>query len=348
MKNILFMCCFATLIFMCCVTPIDFESQDSQFVAISGVISNNPQERRITVFENVQTNTEISGNLYKNGELEAPLVQIQRRTLGVPPSVVIEPGATYHIEIITNSGDIYMSEPQEVFVPRKPEMLKAEVFPQNFTRENGAIVEGHGINVLAEMAVSEQNNPYFVRLQMGEAWQYQEVADPRAASNDSTLFTCFITKGIRNFPPQIWTSAGKQIGNQEVLVANREVDQSFLLRHYFNVYTYPISEKAYTYYENTQKITENSGTLLDEIPAAIRGNIFNANNEKEIVYGFVEFSVPDTSRMFVDGLNITIQNTCGVPQPCLMPTFGVPLPDCPCANCLFIEGASYERPAYFQ
>lgn len=86
---------------------------------------------------------------------------------------------------------------------------------------------------------------------------------------------------------------------------------------------------------------------MDEIPAAIKGNIYNVNDDEKFVYGFVEFVLPDTSRTFVNGLNLILPNACDIEFYCPHPsTPGIAAN--PCTDCLVLEGATYEKPDYFK
>ena len=336
-----------------CITEVDFASEESQFVAINGVISNSPTERVLTFFQNVNTSAGIDANLYKNDVLETQL-QVGRKgellTMTIPDGVQIEEGASYHIEVITESGDVYMSEPQLVVKGKKPQALSTIMDQQLFQELGGDYTEKNFINVEVDYPVSDQDDPLFMRFQIDESWAYQEVDDPRKSGDP--MFLCYIERGVSTFPTKVWSTGGLSPGVQTFRVASRVVDESFLLKHYLNVYTYQINEKAYNYYRNAQKIVENTGTLVDEIPAALEGNIYNANDEKELVFGFVEFGIPDTSRIFVNGINTRLENPCDIPEPCLPPVAapgGLPpfFPFCPCADCLLISGATLEKPPYF-
>jgi len=329
-----------------CITEIDFEADDTQFIAINGVISNNPTERLITFYENVPTNAGISGKLLKDGQVIAELEPVKRRSLRVPDVVRIEEGAAYQLEIATSEGEVYMTQPQTVLPPRRPASLSMDIESRLLEGKDGTLFEQNFINVFAEMQVAEQEAPFFVRLQMDESWAFMEVDDPRVEGD--SIFLCYIERDISTFPSAVWSSGNQAPGLKQVLVASRVVDNSFLRKHYFNVYTYPITELAHTYYRNAQKIIQNSGTLLDEIPAALKGNVFDKNDPERQVFGLVEFAIPDTIRLPVNGLTVRIPDPCGVDQPCANPRPDGTLPFCECADCLLIPGSSYQKPSYFE
>lgn len=330
-----------------CITEVDFEEKETQFIAINGIISNNPGERSITFYENVPTARSIEGTLYKNGNPEAVLEEVNSRTLALPNALELEAGATYHVEITTSDGELYRSQPQEVQAPRDVQTLSMELVFRSIPTENNpdVLVETPFLDLFATIPLTDQEAPLFLRFQIDESWAYREVDDQRIEGDP--LFLCYIERGISTFPTSVWSSGGVSGPEAVAQVGTREVDQSFLLKHYLNVYTYVINEQAYNYYLNAQTLVSNTGTLVDEIPAALRGNLEDANDPEELVYGLVEFALADTARLAINGVNARIVNNCEGPEPCPPPRPDGSLPFCPCANCLLIEGASYDKPDYF-
>lgn len=332
-----------------CVSEFDFSPERTQFIIISGVISNNPSERSIKMIEHIPTHGRINGKLFKNGGLETHLEFWDFRELGLPDDIVIEAGASYHIEITSDDGEVFQSKPQVIQLPYKIAGLRTEISPKEIKGQNGNIRQGYGVNVIAQINVLEaQQEPIYLRFHMGESWAFREIDDPRIEGD--TIYTCYFIRDNHDFIPQIWTNHGRVSGLNEVFVADREIDESFMYRHYFNVYSYRITRDAFEYYKKAKSLSKRSGLLIDEIPAPIEGNIFSLSGEK-LVYGLVEFALVDTTHIYMDSVEISvaIPLACNEPNPCPPPPEDAnqPLDPCPCADCLLL-GARYERPDYFK
>jgi hypothetical protein len=65
------------------------------------------------------------------------------------------------------------------------------------------------------------------------------------------------------------------------------------------VYQYALSERAYRFYQQLKKNTEQLGTTFDSQPSDNTGNIRCLGNAKEIVLGFVEVSEEKKRRIFI-------------------------------------------------
>ena len=100
-----------------------------------------------------------------------------------------------------------------------------------------------------------------------------------------------------------------------------------------------MTQNAYNYWFEIDEIANNVGGLFDTPPATIRGNIYNINDESELVLGYFEASASSIIRVktFRQDIPYDIQNPCetswNVPEQCL--------------NCLIIPGSTLERPDYW-
>ena len=62
---------------------------------------------------------------------------------------------------------------------------------------------------------------------------------------------------------------------------------------------YALNEESYNYWKDHEKINENLGTLYDPQPYVIKGNIYNPEDENEIVLGFFDASSVQGKRIFI-------------------------------------------------
>jgi hypothetical protein len=80
------------------------------------------------------------------------------------------------------------------------------------------------------------------------------------------------------------------------------------------VYQYALSEKAYRFYQQLKKNTEQLGTTFDSQPSDNTGNMHCLSNPSEIALGFVEVTEEKKKRIFIKNTDVpgwNYQPDCG-------------------------------------
>lgn len=67
---------------------------------------------------------------------------------------------------------------------------------------------------------------------------------------------------------------------------------------------YALTDSAYYYLQNLEKITEQTGSLMDPQPGLVKGNINCTSNPEETVIGFVTASSLETKRIFIEKVEV--------------------------------------------
>lgn len=334
------------LLLLSCKTEIQLDTEFESFVVIGGVITNSSLERIISVTATdglgQPTPVGASGSLFKNGVKVRALDLIGTGQLVVPDRVKIEEGAEYFVEIETADGNIYRTEPQVVAQRRKTDSLSFGI-SQRVVGENstGSPRLGPFVDIYAHVEVEDGNGlrpkPNF-RWQVDEAWEVRETG--------GELRTCYPNNPVWEFPSSLLAARNAQIGSNSVLVASRKIDDSFLHKHYFNVYLHPIDARASEYYRQIERLVSDKGTIYDEILALVKGNVFNVDKPEERVMGYVEFSLADTVRISITRSQTRqqildfcteLEDPCGFSEKCR------------CFDCEAVYGTrSLNRPAYWE
>ena len=71
------------------------------------------------------------------------------------------------------------------------------------------------------------------------------------------------------------------------------------VRYSMLVTQYAISREGYEFFEIMKKNTEKMGSLFDQLPSMVRGNISCTTDPREMVIGFIDCSVSSSSRIFI-------------------------------------------------
>ena len=323
-----------------CISEFEFEAEPQSFTIISGVITNSTGERTIKVtrttgLDSLVSAVEASGAVYKNGELEAELVPIKTGELVMPLSVNIEAGASYHIEVRTQEK-VYKSKPITVPQKSKTDSLSFAIEERiDGFSSVGAPIRSWYVDVFAHFSppASGDGTRYY-KWHVDEAW-----------SVVSALNICYLIEPVTENEVIVVNSDDVAGNKAAVRITTANLNMSFLQKHYFNVYLHAIDRTSFSFYEKAQRLINNSGTLFDEVPAPIPGNIYVDSGEQEDVLGWVEFSLVDTIRLPISRpeLGLRIYDQCSSPFPC-----GGNGP-CVCTDCAAVYGfATRNKPFYWE
>lgn len=311
------------LLLVGCVSEVDLGLEPQGYTVISGVVTNSFFERNIhvTFHEGLEVEGKriaATGKVFKNGQFETDLIPFGFGLLTFPISFHLEEGATYEVEISTAGGRTYRSLPQRI-LPR----LQADSI--SFRTETLVVGKDHRGNALFDRFVTiyaHVNLPdttgghrYF-RWQADESWSFTEV--PNLSDSTDVIKTCYPRLGVEAHPSTLMSTENLQPGPLTIKVAQRALDESFLETHYFSAYLHSITRESYDFYQRAEQLIQNSGTLFDQVPAPVKGNVYNVHDAEDLVYGFVEFSQADTIRLKIlnEDIGIFINDPCKAPEPC--------------------------------
>lgn len=79
-----------------------------------------------------------------------------------------------------------------------------------------------------------------------------------------------------------------------------KADKALSVRYHLKIYVSMISEEAYNYWVNLDKISYSGGDLFSPIPSDVKGNLHNENDPDAPVYGFISASTVDVRELVFD------------------------------------------------
>ena len=375
----LFFLCLSLCTLFACVTEIDFGAETSGQLIISGVISASKGERTISVLE---TNgieeplpVEASGTLFKDGNPDQVLESIEKGKLVLPLAYKLESGPEYYLEIKVGSTT-YRSIPQKIF-PRKHSLPLSYERTREIEGESidGVPIYVNLVEIFANLEIDNQEKQEeFYRWQIQNQWLVREVPRPIVdtfirvdSSRDwvtgewiydtmkhwipDTVKDCFPSTSVNDYPSVLLRTGSLGNGPAQIKMTSHIIDETFIFKHYFSVYLHRINEQNFEFYQKSERLIGNQGSLYDEIPALVRGNIFNPADSNEVVLGNVEFSFADTVRIGItkDDLGILIADPC---RPLSGDNICFKFPEdvpCKCWDCDLVFGLETdEKPDYWE
>ena len=258
-----------------------------------------------------------------------------------------ETGKEYFVEIKLPDGNEYRSRPAQM-----PRLIKGDstYIRFGFIEElliTGAIAQKSFLEVFIDTAVPQDEQDYWLKWEANTLYSFPEIICSPLAPPPKT---CFIL-GIPD-PQQVILFNGERFNasrldklkvSQKRLVPD---DFEYRGRHYFLVNQQSITQETHDYWDKINRVANQTGSIFDAPPAGILGNIYNVNDEKEVVLGYFELSNTDSLRAFVTGGELfdVYKFTTRV-----CPVIGNPFTRFfrECCDCQRIDNSTLDRPSWF-
>ena len=253
------------------------------------------------------------------------------------------PGRSYHIEITLLNGRKYSSLRETM--PNRAELSSTyfEMVKEETVDMGGAFTTKEFIKIYADSKITSDKTT-FLKWNVQEAFLLSPTDYP-----DPFGYTpppCFI---VQNADPQrVSQFDGSAISASSIqgqLVASREIDWTFIEKHYFTTYQSSITKEALEYWRKVNILGSQVGSIFDTPPAEITGNIINVNNPSEKTLGYFQVVNQSYNRFVIyqsDLLSPILYGKCdfdGSWNPNHYPGR--------CIDCLSLLNSSYNRPDWF-
>jgi hypothetical protein len=188
----------------------------------------------------------------------------------------------------------------------------------------------YGIQFYTDLVVPK-GYPENYRWELDETWEYRSVFPLQLYWNgkdmislpfpSDSIFFCWNSGPIY----EIFTSSLKNITANSLsriplnYVSNET--NRLTVRYSFLVKQYSMSDTTYDYWNQLQKLSQETGGLYETQPPQIRGNIVNINDVNEVVLGNFNVSGISEKRLFVsEKFNFFPDCHCCIPY---VPAFGI-------------------------
>ena len=251
-------------------------------------------------------------------------------------------GRTYHIEIQTPNGKIYQSKPEKMQGPPQLDSVTYEVVNEGVIDFEGIATAKNFYKIYANATLNSANS--FLKFSLSEAYLLSPTDFPDIEGRIPP--PCYITQNPD--PQRIALVDGSTYSTNKIkklLVASREVDWTFLEKHYFTTYQSAITKDAFEYWRKVNILANQVGSIFDTPPAEITGNMICVSDASEKVFGFFQTS----NQVFV---RRDFYQT-DLPFPLLVtkcdytgnydPTSYLPR----CIDCTIVRNSSFKRPSWF-
>lgn len=194
-------------------------------------------------------------------------------------------GVTYHIEILLPNGKKYKSLHEKLPEATQLDSVGYEVVTDEVIDFEGAFTSKRSYKIYINSTIASNNT--FVKWGVRETY----LLSPTDFPDPFGLIPppCFIDQNAD--PQRVTLFDGSTTSTKAIkrhLVAVREVDWTFLERHYFTTYQSAITKDAFEYWKKVNILANQVGSIFDTPPAEIRGNIMSMNDSDEKVLGYFQ------------------------------------------------------------
>lgn len=208
-----------------------------------------------------------------------------------------QPNREYHLEIETNSGKSYVSEPTMLIQGAQIDGLKA-IRTKNPQGDDGvALVLDSNGNSSYYRYEYEESYKIVSRYQVSQDLVYED-SSPALAPKTKEEYICYGTDASNNI---ILSSTNSLTENKlsNFLVRFIETGNPKISHRYsILVKQYAIGSEAYTFYQTIKDLSVSESLFSQSQPGFIDGNIYAVNNPEEMVIGFFSISDVATKRIF--------------------------------------------------
>lgn len=261
-----------------------------------------------------------------------------------PSTISIFPGLNYWIEVTLLNGTTYQSFPETM-----PLSVASDSLTFNFERQTrlsaeGVEIEDNFINISASTELVQNNDPIYLRWNVTETFVMFPTDFPDPFNSLPAPF--YVTQ--QPDPQRINLFNGEGFRGDRLsqrILANKEIDFTFLAKHFFTVSVASTTREAYDFWNQIDIVSNSAGSIFDIPPAKVVGNIFNVENRSEEVLGYFEANTVSTKRfkLFIDDIEFSVPAT-----PCTYDPARPQVADYPsfCTQCTLPECTTI-RPSFF-
>ncbi|MDQ4140741.1 MAG: DUF4249 domain-containing protein [Bacteroidota bacterium] len=225
----------------------------------------------------------------------------------IPESFTGVVGNTYTLTIITEGKKVYKSKPEKMLPTRPVDGLSAELRARPRVDSQGDEIIEYSFQTFVNTSDPAEEKNYYMWRWIGT---YEVHTQPQDHTKDvkgnpvpdplPCCAVCWITEGHQNI--SVRNDAlinGNKIIKQPIALLPI-LPQNFNFKYHLRVKQYSLTESAYDFWRILTSQVTGVGSVQDPPPASVPGNIYNEDDENEIVLGYFGASAVSTDAIFID------------------------------------------------
>lgn len=218
------------------------------------------------------------------------------------PAFRAQSGRSYQLHIQIAQGKRYESD--SVFLRETPPIDSVYYrYEERVTTDGPDKIPGLQIYLSTH---DSNNNTWYYRWEFEETWEFRSLYNSLQLWNDGDIidrteqvYRCWKRNSSTNILVSNSKNLNKDIISELPVVYISNATDKLGIKYSILVKQYALSERSYTYWKEQENINESLGTLFDPQPYVIKGNIYNPDDENEVVLGYFDASSVQEERIFI-------------------------------------------------
>lgn len=304
-KYILFLS-YIILLYANCVKEFNPQSQDYEnLLVVEAFLTDGNEPFEVILSRSIRIDTSVflaesGASVWLTDETGENINLNENGTSGhyFHDGIIPQVGTEYQLHIKTVNGSEY--ESSKVAMRSTPEIDSV-----NFKFEERPTADLMGIQIYVNTH-DDLNNTWYYRWEWNETWEfYTPYASDHIFENDQILpredniNRCWKHSGSTSIEIASSKNLIKDIISEFPLHYVSTNTDRLGLKYSINIKQFSLSEESYNYWVELQKTTESLGTLFDPQPSTVFGNIYNVNNDNEVVLGYFDAAAKSEKRIFI-------------------------------------------------
>ncbi len=229
----------------------------------------------------------------------------------------LQTGFSYMLHLVTPDGRVYESGFDELRPVPGIDSIYYEVESATYLTEDDSI---GGIRFYIDFTYDDQAYD-FIRWEVTETYEFHNPdmeafiwdRDRRVKPlpDTSNYRVCYITKELSEIHSMSlgYLDFGIYIRKPFSFVPNDQLEQKLKHKYSVLIKQFSLGEEAFHYWDELKKTSQEQGFLFDRQPALLKSNIYNVNDESEIILGFFSMAGVSMARGFAEkpeGLDLSL------------------------------------------
>jgi Domain of unknown function (DUF4249) len=297
-QSYLFFVLHLTFLASSCVDSVPFPTKsDEGFLSVEGTFHNLADTQFVRLFRSQGYTalptfvSEAKVTVFGNDKTVGTFEEIRPGVYALMPNILRgSVGTSYYVEIKTKDGKIYRSEPETMPEPVKPDSISFSAYDKEELSPSGFKTEDRVLKILINTSIKRGNLDAFFRWNIDDSFEFNTL--PECNPSFKNVITCYYSRKMPTSRLALASSKDLLYSRVDGFAINEVSLRLFSLQfkeiHYWRVNQNTITEKAYNYWKDIDKVSNQVGSLFDVAPAYVKGNIFNVIDKEEKVLGYFE------------------------------------------------------------
>lgn len=256
------------------------------------------------------------------------------------PSFRVEDGMTFSVNVVTQEGDNYFSEP-EVLAPALP---VGEAFAEVTELEITDLVGNPGFVPAIEYKINTplrypSGEPAYLRWLMTEYYQFTD-EDFDVVTGEPKV--CYVPQPFGGLEVKVVGNIGVVDSLLGFSLGKNRIDFAYGEGNYLEIRQESISERAFIYFDQVGQIASRELSIFEAPGGPIVGNIRSSDAAISNVFGYFYVARPAVARVLVTPAQ------AGFPVNACPLITNMPPPTNRCTDCLIVRNATTERPEWWE